>query len=98
MANMIAAKEIPDISVDYPLALTQLLDMKVEWNMDAAIKSAKFDLNRLRPEFLALQTDGWRQLFELWAGLYQVSGATNVLPSDPPTQATQSFLKGELDR
>ncbi|MDF2715514.1 MAG: family 1 extracellular solute-binding protein [Paenibacillus sp.] len=187
MANMIASKEIPDISVDYPLALTQLLDMKVEWNMDDVIKSSKFDLNRIRPEFLesiktasglnnliglpiynnsfalfynkdlfdkmgvpypkdgmtwedartiaakmtrteggvqywglypgelfrgayqlglpfidfagkkgALQTDGWKQLFELWSGLYKIPGATNLLPSDPSTQATQSFLKGEV--
>ncbi|WP_158606841.1 ABC transporter substrate-binding protein [Paenibacillus ginsengarvi] len=187
LANMITTKEIPDISVDYPLALTQLLDMKVELNMDDVIKSAKFDLNRIRPEFLesiktasglnyliglpiynnsfalfynkdlfdkmgvpyprdgmtwddartiaakmtrteggvqywglypgelyrgayqaglpfidfagkkgALQTEGWKQLFELWSGLYKIPGATNLLPSDPPTQATQSFLKGEV--
>ncbi|RKN76053.1 extracellular solute-binding protein [Paenibacillus ginsengarvi] len=187
LANMVASKDIPDISVDYPLALTQLLDMKVELNMDDVIKSAKFDLNRIRPEFLesiktaagvgyliglpvynnsfalfynkdlfdkmgvpypkdgmtwddartiaakmtrteggaqiwglypgeafrgayqlglpfidfagkkgALQTDGWKMMFELWASLYQIPGATNLLPSDPSTQATQSFLKGEV--
>lgn len=50
--ELVAAGTIPDIVADYPLAITNLTDLGIAYNMEELIRSNTFDLNRLRPEFL----------------------------------------------
>lgn len=52
LTDLVAAKEIPDIYANFPLNMNELVDLKLAYNMEELIKTYKFDLNRLQPEFV----------------------------------------------
>ncbi|TMV45501.1 extracellular solute-binding protein [Paenibacillus mesophilus] len=52
LTDLVAAKEIPDIYANFPLNLNELVDLKLASNMEELIKTYKFDLSRVQPEFV----------------------------------------------
>ncbi|MDF2715917.1 MAG: family 1 extracellular solute-binding protein [Paenibacillus sp.] len=52
LAELVAAKEIPDIYGNGPLDLTLYMELGLDFSMDEIIKLNQFDLNRIRPEIL----------------------------------------------
>ncbi|GAA3399534.1 ABC transporter substrate-binding protein [Paenibacillus hodogayensis] len=52
LTDLVAAKDIPDIYANFPLNMNELVDLKLAFNMEELIKTYKFDLNRIQPEFI----------------------------------------------
>lgn len=50
--ELVVANEIPDIVADYPLTLTNLTRLDVDYNMEELIKAHQFDLDRLPQEYV----------------------------------------------
>ncbi|MEF3305853.1 ABC transporter substrate-binding protein [Paenibacillus sp. GYB003] len=52
LPELVAAKDIPDIYANFPLNLNDYVQLGLAYNMDEMIKTYKFDLNRIQPEFV----------------------------------------------
>lgn len=52
LTDLVAAKDIPDIYANFPLNMNELVDLGLAYNLDELMKTYKFDLNRLQPEFV----------------------------------------------
>lgn len=50
--ELVATNQIPDIVADYPLTLTNLTRLGIDYNMEELIKSHQFDLSRLPQEYV----------------------------------------------
>lgn len=51
-ADLVAAKQIPDIVAAYPLSQLEFHSLGISYNIESLIKQHGFDLNRIQPEIL----------------------------------------------
>jgi multiple sugar transport system substrate-binding protein len=52
LPELVATNTIPDIYVHYPSNLFDFMDLGLGYSIEELIKQQKFDLNRIKPEFL----------------------------------------------
>lgn len=57
LAELIAAREIPDIYMNGPLDLATYFELGLEGSINDLIKANKFDTTRIKPEVLSTMTD-----------------------------------------
>jgi multiple sugar transport system substrate-binding protein len=57
-AELVAAKQIPDIAANFPPELIQFTSLGIAENIDSLVKKYNFDLNRIQPEFLESEKTG----------------------------------------